>query len=317
MSSSITQYLRSGLILSSQSPQYDDKGRQLPFQESTSQRRERHAFVNSSQCQRNVAKWMHDQGYVHSATTDTHSSSTSSSESSSPRTPASPLAIPHTHPDNYALHQQKMKLQTAEALDAELTKLILASRHVHPPQHRQSRNYKNLHLANTNTTRYQPQSRITPPASQPQRVQVPAFVPTRGIFDSPSSVFSSYHSSSHHTNNIDEELDSGEPYIFYSSSSSFSTCAPRSGSTLPSINLSTTKPQAAGIGEFPYPASLSSPSSSSPSSSSSSSPFHSQSISSPAPLTSPSSSSSPRIPTSRNSCSTTGSASPRPRVGDH
>ncbi|KAJ3564818.1 hypothetical protein NP233_g8036 [Leucocoprinus birnbaumii] len=296
MSSPISHYLRSGLIVTSTSPQYDDKGRQLPFQESPSERRERHAFVKSIRCQRNVAKWMHDQGYAHSAAADAHSSSSSSSESSSPRTPASPLTHPHTHPVNDAFHQQKMKLQTAEALDAELQKLILASRHIHPPQHRQSRNYKNLHLPSATPSRG-----LSTSSSQPQPAQVPASTPPRGIFDSPNTAFSAYPSSQHTTS---KELNSGEPYLFYSSSPSFSTLTSRSGSMLPS---SSTSP-AAGIGEFPYPAS---PSDSSRSSS------HSRSLSSPAPLTSPSSSLSPRSLTSLNSYSTTVSASPKPRVGAH
>jgi len=59
--SSLTQYLRSGPVLSSQNPRYDDKGRQLPFQESPLQRHERRAFVKSSlQKKRNPANWLHD-----------------------------------------------------------------------------------------------------------------------------------------------------------------------------------------------------------------------------------------------------------------
>ncbi len=59
--SPITDYLHSSLILFSQSPTYDNKGRQLPFNESPIQRRERLAFVKSLQWQRNVATWMQDQ----------------------------------------------------------------------------------------------------------------------------------------------------------------------------------------------------------------------------------------------------------------
>ena len=63
--SSLAQYLRSGPVLSSQNPQYDDKGRQLPFQESPLQRHERHAFVKSSlQRKRNPANWLHDKRLV-------------------------------------------------------------------------------------------------------------------------------------------------------------------------------------------------------------------------------------------------------------
>ncbi|KXN83529.1 hypothetical protein AN958_01260 [Leucoagaricus sp. SymC.cos] len=311
MPSSIAQYLRSGNVIISHNPTYDDKGRQLPFQESLSQRRERHSFVKSLQWRRNVEKWMHNQRHAQSSTTDAHSSvcyclyhrgdtddyirlqSTSSSESSSPRTPASPLNTPHAPGDANTPHYEKMKQQTISALDAELAKLVLASRQIAPPQHRQSRNYKNLHLPNTTASRYQPQNR---PTSQLQRAQVPASMPTRGIFDSspsyPNSVFSAY-PPLHHSD-VDEELDSGEPYILYSSSISSSS---------PSTTSTT---QAAGIGEFPYP----SPSSSSPRSSS-----HSRSISltSPAPLISPSSSSSPRTLTSP-SIPPAGST---PIVGDH
>jgi len=63
--SSLAQYFRSGPVLSSQNPRYDDKGRQLPFQESPLQRHERHAFVKSSlQRKRNPANWLHDKKLV-------------------------------------------------------------------------------------------------------------------------------------------------------------------------------------------------------------------------------------------------------------
>lgn len=69
--SPITDYLRSSSILFSHTPSYDDKGRQLPFDESPPQRRERRAFVKSLQWQRNVATWMDNQ---HHSTSNSHSS---------------------------------------------------------------------------------------------------------------------------------------------------------------------------------------------------------------------------------------------------
>lgn len=184
-----------------------------------------------------------------------------------------------------------MKLQTAEALNAELQKLILASRQVHPPQHRQSRNYKNLHLPNTNAVRYQQQS---PAMISSQPAQTLTSNPAKSVFDSPSypdSVFSAY--PSRHIN-ADEKLAHEEPYIIYSSS--------HSDFLFPSAL--TTNHSAAGIGKFPYPASSSLCSSS-----------HCRSLSSP--LISPSSSSSPRTLTSLALYSNAGSASPNPRAGDH
>jgi len=297
--SSLVHYLRSAPILPSQNPQYDVKGRQLPFQESTLQRHERHAFLKASPLwRRNAANWVHDQQSVapgssvcdkvfatHHGHSD-HFQSASSSESPSPRTPASPLNLPHTHADTYTPHEQRMKLQTAEALDAELQKLILASHQIHPPQHRQSRNYKNLHLPNTSIVGCQSQSPVTSP---PQRVQALTSTPAGilSIFDSPSHpVFSAY--PSRHIN-ADEKLVHEEPYVIYSSS--------HSGFVFPSAP--TTNHSAAGIGEF--------------SSASLRSPFHCRSL--PSPLTSPSSSSYPRTLTPLASCA--GSTSPKPRTGDH
>lgn len=214
--------------------------------------------------------------------------SASSSESPSPRTPASPLNLPHTHADTYTPHEQRMKLQTAEVLDAELQKLILASHQIHPPQHRQSRNYKNLHLPNTSIVGCQSKSPVM--TSPPQRVQALTSTPAGSIFDSPSHpVFSAY--PSRHIN-AGEKLVHEEPYIIYSSS--------HSGFVFPSIP--TTNHSAAGIGEFPYPASASLRS-----------PFRCRSL--PSPLTSPSSSSFPRTLTPLASCA--GSTSPKPRTGDH
>ncbi|KAL9710611.1 hypothetical protein Ac2012v2_006149 [Leucoagaricus gongylophorus] len=282
--SSLVHYLRSAPILPSENPQYDVKGRQLPFQESTLQRHERHAFLKASPLwRRNAANWVHDQRSAAPG-----SSSASSSESPSPRTPASPLNLPHTHADTYTPHEQRMKLQTAEVLDAELQKLILASHQIHPPQHRQSRNYKNLHLPNTSIVGCQSKSPVM--TSPPQRVQALTSTPAGSIFDSPSHpVFSAY--PSRHIN-AGEKLVHEEPYIIYSSS--------HSGFVFPSIP--TTNHSAAGIGEFPYPASASLRS-----------PFRCRSL--PSPLTSPSSSSFPRTLTPLASCA--GSTSPKPRTGDH
>lgn len=269
--SSVALYLRSSPILFSQSPSYDDKGRQLPFNESPLQRRERHAFVKSLQWRRNVATWMHEQRHSVSASQSSvrlffrrpncssdlddfipnqppDIPSPSSSESSSPRTPASPVNTPHTHTPQQDKQQQA-------ALDAELAKLALVNSAAQsaPPLQRQphNRNYKNLHLANTAyTPRYQAQTRV------PQQPRAQA--PTRGIFDSSSYTYPSAFSYPHPEE--DDQADGGEPYIFYSSSST-----PKRPSTAAPV---------AGIGEFPCPAprtspsiqtsSLQSPSSSSP-----------------------------------------------------
>lgn len=231
--SPITDYLHSSLILFSHSPAYDDKGRQLPFDESSVQRRERLAFVKSLQWQSNVATWMQNQQSSQSPHSQSPTHSPSSSESSSPHTPASPL-------NTLDIHTPQQHLPQA-ALDVELSKLALAAyaaRSVSPPQHRQCRNYKNLHLANTSyTPRTQPRTSLQ---SKPQVSN-----PTRGIFDSSSYTYPSLLSYPS-TEDDDSQIDNEEPYLFYSSST-----APKRSSTV-------TTSTAAGIGEFPMPISRSS-----------------------------------------------------------
>ncbi|KAF9451343.1 hypothetical protein P691DRAFT_757391 [Macrolepiota fuliginosa MF-IS2] len=273
--SSITAYLCTSPILFTNTPTYDDKGRQQSYAESRLQRRERRAFVKSLQWQRNVATWVRKQHHTVSVSQSPSPDvpSSSSSESSSPRTPASPLNTPHTH-----THKQHKQQQAA--LDAELAKLALASTVAQStlpyPEQRQphKRNYKNLHLANTtHTPRYQPQTRV--PQQQP-RVQAPSPLmrtPTRGIFDSSSYTYPSTFSAED-----EDQMDGGEPYIFYSS-----TATKRS---------SPTAAPAAGIGEFPCPT-----------------PHTSSSIQTSS-LQSPSSSSHPRA-------LTTGPPTKLRQIGDH
>ncbi|EKM74927.1 hypothetical protein AGABI1DRAFT_132770 [Agaricus bisporus var. burnettii JB137-S8] len=215
----LSHYLRSSEIICPENPAYDAAGRQLPFQESPQQRRERIAFVHSLRC---GITWTKVERHSHTSTP-----STSSSESSSPRTPGSPLNTPHTH-----THTPQQHKQQRQDLDTQLAKLALSTANVGPPRNRQRRNYKNLHLPSANTTSIK--SSNTP--------QQPHTSSARGIFDSSSYTYPSASPYSSRTDDDDQLLGSDEPYILYSS-----TLPKRPLSAPPVVDNS------AGIGGFPCP----------------------------------------------------------------